>query len=694
MQKFSLGLALCVSLTLTACVSESSYVGSDRQVGERSLDNSEAARTRISLGLNYLRRGDTTQAKYNLERAKAFAPDLPEVYNALAFYYQSVGEHAQAEAAYQQALDKDSNNADAYNNYGAFLCQIGKYNEAEQLLLKAISRPGYIRVAESYENLALCQLDQQGFSKAKTFLESSVSHNGTRISSLINLAALNYAMGDNVEAKTALQRIQRLGRVSARSTLLNYLVAEKQGDVSTMKHAEQLLLTLYIDTPEARLLLQQRLLESEFEQLREQYKLSLMANIVLPEGTLTDVVPTGPVANPRLKVVRRKSPGQSTLEDDPVEQPVKTATETARTTTAASSVASQAIAGVLVTSPLPAADDAVATAQTAQQIADEQAATNASKLAQQQAAEQQALAEAETARQLTARQLAEQQATEKLAAEKLAAEKLAAEKQVADQLAASQLAEQQAAEPVAAEEPVADMASQPATRQQAADTEPPQTTFEQTADTESAQTSGQRSEQNNDSQLVLAATPPLSLPVETVLAESAIASAEATVDSPANVDNTVSDDVTDSIAQAETESAQPSAVSAATEPPAEFHIVQEGESLYAISVAHNIRLARLMEWNQLTPESVIKTGQRIWLAEVGDEQLQQQQTVARLTEFNEPLEATEPYHQVAAGETMFGISYRYNIRLERFMAWNDLTEQSKLQVGQQVLVIDPARIEP
>jgi len=42
---------------------------------------------------------------------------------------------------------------------------------------------------------------------------------------------------------------------------------------------------------------------------------------------------------------------------------------------------------------------------------------------------------------------------------------------------------------------------------------------------------------------------------------------------------------------------------------------------------------------------------------------------------------------------MFGISYRYNIRLERFMAWNNLTEQSKLQVGQQVVVIDPATID-
>ncbi|MDX1676204.1 type IV pilus biogenesis/stability protein PilW [Arsukibacterium sp.] len=653
MQKFSVGLALCVSLTLTACVSESSYVGSDRQVGERSLDNSEAARTRISLGLNYLRRGDTTQAKYNLERAKAFAPDLPEVYNALAFYYQSVGEHAQAEEAYRQALNKDSDNADAYNNYGAFLCQIEKYDEAEQLLLKAISRPGYIRVAESYENLALCQLDQQGFSKAKTFLESSVSHNGTRISSLINLAAVNYAMGDNVGAKTALQRIQRLGRVSARSTLLNYLVAEKQGDVSTMKHAEQLLLTLYIDTPEARLLLQQRTLESEFEQLREQYKLSLMANIVLPDSTLTDVVATGPVANPRLKVVRRKTPEQAADDTPVIAQPsAEMVQQATRAATVAGSVSSQAIAGALATSQ-PSADEA----------------------ALQVTAEQQLKADEAAARQLADQQLAEQRAAEQRAVEKQLAEQQAAEQELAEQRAVEQqLAEQQAAAQLAADKQAADVlaASQQAEQQAAA----------------------KQAEQQAASQLILAATPPVSLPAETVLSEPP--------SEPETMAQQIASQSDTNTSQREgneqSDAANPVTVadnaSDNAVPPAEFHIVQEGESLYAISVAHNIRLARLMEWNQLTPESVIKTGQRIWLAEVAEEHLQQPQKVARLPEFSEPVDASEPYHQVAAGETMFGISYRYNIRLESFMAWNNFTDQSKLQVGQQVLVIDPARIEP
>lgn len=311
MQKYPVVTALTALFILSGCVSESTYVANERQVTQRNVDNTEAAKTRISLGLNYLRRGDSTQALYNLERAKTMAPNLPEVYNALAFYYQTVGEHVQAENAYKQAIAKDSNNADAYNNYGAFLCQIDRFEDAERLLLSAISKPGYIRVAESYENLALCQLEQNGFEQARTYLGSSVTHNGTRISALINSASVNYAMGNLVEAKADLQRIQRLGRVSSRSTLLNYLVSEKQGDVSTMRHAEQLLLTLYIDTNEARLLLQQRLVESEFEQLRERYKQYMLASLQPAMVTTTAAGVSQPVANPQLRI-RRKAPDEQT----------------------------------------------------------------------------------------------------------------------------------------------------------------------------------------------------------------------------------------------------------------------------------------------------------------------------------------------------------------------------------------------
>ncbi|MEO3864692.1 type IV pilus biogenesis/stability protein PilW [Rheinheimera fenheensis] len=633
-QKVLLSLSISSVLLLGGCVSEQTYVGTDRPVANRTFDNIEAARTRISLGLNYLRRGDSSQAKYNLERARSFAPNSAEVYSALAYYYQMVGENKQAENYFREAISKDANYADAYNNYGAFLCQLERYDEAEQLLLKAISRPGYIRVAESYENLALCQLQQNNFTKAKTYLDNSTSHNSTRITSLTLSAGLSYAMGDNREAKALLDRIQRLGRVSARTVLLSYLIADKNGDQDTLRNAEQLLLTLYTDTPEARLLLQQKLQDSEFEQLRERYKDSLMANIVVPDETATKPeLPAQPTANPKLKIVKRKTADDSSTN--------------ANTSAASSQTGSSA--SVTTASALPAVKAPTAVVSQAAAV-------------QALPTETELLAEAKA----------------------LAAHQEEAEKQEA--LALQQLAQQEAQAQQAEPAPVSTQPSvQPPAEQEVSAT---------------AQTTTQTELAEPEVTAEIPATQPTDITAgaaATVVAEATLAEtifADTTIAETTLVETTEpADPATDEEVTTDATVASEAIADTAVTADIPFHIVQQSESLYAISVKHNIRLQRLMQWNQLTPDSVIKTGQKIWLAEVSDEQLKQPVTVPALPE-REQATPQQPYHTVAAGETMFGISYRYNVRLSSFMQWNNLTEQSTLKVGQQVLVVDPASVEP
>lgn len=653
-QKLLIGVSLSAVVALTGCVSERSYVGTDKPVSERTFDNIEAARTRISLGLNYLRRGDTSQAKYNLERARSFAPNSAEVHSALAYYYQSVGENKQAEEYFRTAISKDANYADAYNNYGAFLCQLARYDEAEQLLLKAISRPGYIRVAESYENLALCQLQQNKFSQAMSYLDNSISHNTTRISSLTTAAGVAYAMGNNRLAKNHLDRIQRLGRVSSRTVLLSYLIAEKNGDKDTMRNAEQLLLTLYTDSAETRLLLQNRPQDSEFEQLRERYKDSLMANIVVPDDAQKQVLPTQPVANPKLKVVRRK-----TAETDS-EPAAKTVIENPAATTPNKT---SAIASVLQTPPDTAvAKPAPAVSKVPVTVADNQtkAAVEASATTTvESSVSQSAVTSAATKPEplppalpvVSSAELLQQQAEADNA--RVVQQPAVAQSDAIDKAAAP------ARELPVEELPVEEVATADnAAKAPAATVENGDVAAEMVAETDPVEAENAANEFAADDTKIAVTEPTASdiaLTAE-VLSEPAVAQAPAP------------EMTTDTIAE-----------------PA-FHIVQAAESLYAISVQHNIRLQRLMQWNQLTPESVIKTGQKIWLGPVSDEvRLAPVSDVAE----REQVEIAQPFHQVASGETMFGISYRYNIRLDKFLSWNKLTENSKLKVGQRVYIVDP-----
>jgi len=292
--------ALLVAL-ISGCVSQSTLVETNR-IGEPRTDMTEAARTRMSLGLNYLQRGDTSQAKYNLEKASQLAPDLAEIDNAIAYYYQQVGEAELAEKSYRQSLRKDGQNPDTLNNFGVFLCQLQKYQEATSLLQKAIKNPTYIRVADSYENLAFCAVAQQQYPQYQQYLRQSLAHNGNRVSAVYLMAEFSYASSDLTEAKKWSSRLQQLGERSAPATLLQYLLARQTGDVVAQQSAEKFLTTVHPQSEESLMLHNQDLAQSRPEKLRQAYQASLVQT-----GTGISQTTSSGAAKPKLKVIKRKA---------------------------------------------------------------------------------------------------------------------------------------------------------------------------------------------------------------------------------------------------------------------------------------------------------------------------------------------------------------------------------------------------
>lgn len=140
-------LTCIFSLLLSACVSQSDKIDFDRQ---------QAAQARVELGLGYLAEGNFAQAKLNLDKALAYAPNYYLPHSALAYFYQRQEALEQANAAYLTALKLDENQGDVLNNYGAFLCSQGKYQEAYAQFDKALNSNGYYQQADTYENLAIC----------------------------------------------------------------------------------------------------------------------------------------------------------------------------------------------------------------------------------------------------------------------------------------------------------------------------------------------------------------------------------------------------------------------------------------------------------------------------------------------------------------------------------------------------------
>ncbi|MCF2856885.1 type IV pilus biogenesis/stability protein PilW [Pseudoalteromonas sp. SMS1] len=326
-------------LGLSGCVTETRYANSNKPVVQKKTDNQDAAKTRIALALQYLGVGNNTQAKYNLDRALSLAPKLPESHYALAYYFEQVGENEKAENSYIQALKFGPNDPNTRNNYGTFLCRIGEYDKATEQFFKAIDIPSYLRVAESYENLALCALRQDSFDLALDYLKRALDHNSQRQSVLILTASIFYAKSELHKAEDVLKLYANKGFVSARGMLLEHLLVSRMGRLQYAQELETLLLQTYPNSVEARLVINNTLNLSEFEQLKEQYRTAQLDKITNIDGTSA-------VANPQIKI-KRKTPKRISNESDAVMQQrpsrsLVTATVTSEATNAPANKAEKA----------------------------------------------------------------------------------------------------------------------------------------------------------------------------------------------------------------------------------------------------------------------------------------------------------------------------------------------------------------
>jgi type IV pilus assembly protein PilF len=237
---------------MAGCVTQSYEDDAETPVIENTATNNEIALTRISLGLGYLNIGNTIQAKLNLEKAKNFAPHLTQVYTAFAQYYDVVDEPEQAILAFEHALSIDANDPDTLNNYGVFLCKRERYDESEAIILKAIAVPSYLLVSQSYENLALCQLENRKFEKAEMYLAKAISHSPSRASTLLQMLRLQYVMGNYDETIAYLKRYEKsVRRFTPNALALAYKAYEKRNNQRIAKNYAGMLVKMFPNSYES-----------------------------------------------------------------------------------------------------------------------------------------------------------------------------------------------------------------------------------------------------------------------------------------------------------------------------------------------------------------------------------------------------------------------------------------------------------
>ncbi len=222
----------------------------------QNIDQSKAAKNRYELGLTYLNNGNFSKAKFNLDKALEFAPRSAQANAAMAYYYQTVGENEQAEKAYQFALDLEPSNAIIANSYGAFLCLNGDYQKAKGYFLKAVKTRSYTNSAETYERLAICSHNNGLTADAADYLRSAVNHQPGRASSLFLLTEVLVELKQWQEAKVSLRRYEKVAQINPQSLKLSIMIEQGLGNHETAQGYQQMLLTLFPNSAQAKSLLE------------------------------------------------------------------------------------------------------------------------------------------------------------------------------------------------------------------------------------------------------------------------------------------------------------------------------------------------------------------------------------------------------------------------------------------------------
>jgi len=179
-----------------------------------------AAKVNVQLGMAYLERKDIQRARQKLILALDQAPNLPEAWYAMGYFLEMMDEGPAANRYYQKSLALGPHRGDVLNNYGTYVCRLGRYQEAIPYFMKAIADKTYLDPSSAYENAALCAMKIPALSQAENYFQHALAENPNRYSALLGLGEVYFMQKKYAFAHEKLQEFLDVSTPTVQSFLL------------------------------------------------------------------------------------------------------------------------------------------------------------------------------------------------------------------------------------------------------------------------------------------------------------------------------------------------------------------------------------------------------------------------------------------------------------------------------------------
>lgn len=254
---FTLLLAFC--LLATACATTGTS-GSGRSSGDSSApgnpDNpkTKAAALYTELGQKYMAQGKLEIALENLNKALSADPRHADAHTVIAVLYERIGNNAKAEEHYRRAVQLKPASGNENNNNGAFLCKLGRFDEAVPYFEKAVADPFYQTPAVALTNAGTCAIKGGRLDAAERDLRAALERSPDNADALYHMASVLYRKNEFFRARAFIQRYEAAGQPSADSLLLGRNIELRLGNGASAQDYTRRLRERFPDSDQVRAL--------------------------------------------------------------------------------------------------------------------------------------------------------------------------------------------------------------------------------------------------------------------------------------------------------------------------------------------------------------------------------------------------------------------------------------------------------
>jgi type IV pilus assembly protein PilF len=210
----------------------------------------EARDAYVQLGIGYMQQGSTENAKVPLRKALEIDSASADAHAALALVFQIEMEPKLADEHFRKAISQRRDDARLLNNYGSFLFEQKRYQEAMERYTQAAQDNLYPERSRVFENLGLTALQLQQREQAKAYFERSLRLNSRQPRALMEMALLSFDDRQYVPARGYYESYLLLAPHDARSLLLGVRLAKVFEERDNAASLGLQLKRLYPGTPE------------------------------------------------------------------------------------------------------------------------------------------------------------------------------------------------------------------------------------------------------------------------------------------------------------------------------------------------------------------------------------------------------------------------------------------------------------